>query len=91
MLMTSPEISRRVPVSFSRLIDNPAANWCYRSEPETNTNNRTIPVPRGRLLGGSSAINGLVYVRGQSLDYDMWAQLGNRGWSFDDVLPIFKR
>ena len=81
----------RVPVSFSRLIDNPAANWCYRSEPEDGTAQRVIPVPRGRLLGGSSSINGLVYVRGQARDYDTWAQLGNRGWSFDDVLPVFKR
>ena len=80
-----------VPVSFSRLIDNPKANWCYASEPEPAMAKRSIPVPRGRLLGGSSAINGLVYVRGQRLDYDTWAQLGNRGWSFDDVLPIFQR
>ena len=81
----------RVPVSFSKLIDDPAANWCYRSEPEQSMRNRPIPVPRGRLLGGSSSINGLVYVRGQRLDYDAWAQLGNRGWSYEDVLPIFKR
>jgi choline dehydrogenase-like flavoprotein len=81
----------RIPVSFSKLIDNPKANWCYRSEPEEGMKNRPIPVPRGRLLGGSSSINGLVYVRGQRLDYDTWAQLGNRGWSYDDVLPIFKR
>ena len=80
----------RVPVSFSLLIDNPAANWCYRSEPESGTNDRHIPIPRGKLLGGSSAINGLVYVRGQQLDYDTWAQLGNRGWSYADVLPFFK-
>ena len=79
-----------MPVSFSLLIDNPAANWCYRSEPESGTNNRHIPIPRGKLLGGSSAINGLVYVRGQQLDYDTWAQLGNRGWSYADVLPFFK-
>ncbi|MDG2075641.1 MAG: GMC family oxidoreductase N-terminal domain-containing protein, partial [Arenicellales bacterium] len=81
----------RVPVSFSLLIDNPAANWCYRSEPEAGTNDRHIPIPRGKLLGGSSAINGLVYVRGQQLDYDTWAQLGNRGWSYADVLPFFKK
>ena len=81
----------RVPVSFSLLIDNPAANWCYRSEPEAGTNERQIPIPRGKLLGGSSAINGLVYVRGQQLDYDTWAQLGNRGWSYADVLPFFKK
>jgi choline dehydrogenase len=78
-------------VGFSKLIDNPAANWCYESEPEASTGNRKIPVPRGRLLGGSSSINGMVFVRGQSHDYDMWAQLGNRGWSYTDVLPLFKR
>lgn len=81
----------RFPVSFGLLIDNPTANWCYRSEPEETTANRRIPVPRGKLLGGSSAINGLVFVRGQPLDYDTWGQLGNRGWSFQDVLPIFRR
>ena len=81
----------RVPVSFAWLIDNPAANWCYRSEPEAGTNDREIPIPRGKLLGGSSAINGLVHVRGQQLDYDTWAQFGNGGWSFADVLPFFKK
>ena len=80
-----------VPVSFSKLIDHPSANWCYRSEPEPASAGRAIPVPRGRLLGGSSAINGLVFVRGQALDFDTWAQLGNRGWSYEDVLPVFKR
>jgi choline dehydrogenase len=81
----------RFPISFGLLIDDPAANWCYRSAPEPNTNNREIPVPRGKLLGGSSAINGLVYVRGQPLDYDTWAQMGSRGWSWQDVAPIFRR
>jgi len=81
----------RIPVGFAKLIDNPAANWCYESEPEDATNMRKIPVPRGRLLGGSSSINGMVFVRGQSHDYDTWAQLGNRGWSYTDVLPLFKR
>ena len=81
----------RMPASFGLLISDPAANWCYASTPEPATANREIPVPRGKLLGGSSSINGLVYVRGQPLDYDTWAQRGNRGWSFDDVLPIFKR
>ena len=80
-----------IPVSFGLLIDHPSANWRYFSEPEAGTANREIPVPRGKLLGGSSAINGLVYVRGQPLDYDTWAQLGNRGWSFEDVLPVFRR
>lgn len=81
----------RLPVSFGLLIYNPAANWCYESEPEEGTARRNIPVPRGKLLGGSSSINGLVYVRGQPLDYNSWAQSGNRGWSWDDVAPLFKR
>ena len=80
-----------IPVGFAKLIDNPAANWLYQSEPEETTGGRRIPVPRGKLLGGSSAINGMVFVRGQSHDYDHWAQLGNRGWSYDDVLPFFKQ
>ncbi|MBK48604.1 MAG: choline dehydrogenase [Acidobacteria bacterium] len=81
----------RLPVSFGLLIDNPAANWRYFSEPEAGTANRAIPVPRGKLLGGSSSINGLVYVRGQTLDYETWAQLGCRGWSWSDVEPLFQR
>jgi choline dehydrogenase len=80
-----------VPVSFGLFIDHPGVNWRFSSVPEENTANRRIPVPRGKLLGGSSAINGLVFVRGQPLDYDSWAQMGNRGWSFSDLLPIFKR
>jgi choline dehydrogenase len=80
----------RVPISFARFINRPGVNWLYTSEPEANTGGRRIPVPRGRMLGGSSAINGMVWVRGQRQDYDHWAQLGNRGWSYQDVLPIFK-
>lgn len=80
-----------IPVGFSKLIDNPAANWCYEAEADPAMADRKLPVPRGRLLGGSSSINGLVFVRGQQLDYDTWAQLGNRGWSFTDVLPAFRR
>ena len=81
----------RFPVSFGLLIDNPAANWRFSSDPEPGTANRKIPVPRGKLLGGSSSINGLVFVRGQPLDYDTWGQMGNRGWSYQDVLPVFRR
>ena len=81
----------RLPISFGLLIDNPTANWRFQSEPEPGTANRRIPVPRGKMLGGSSSINGLVYVRGQHLDYDTWAQLGNRGWSWQDVEPLFRR
>ncbi len=80
----------RIPVGFARLIDNPAANWLYSSEPDEGTGQRRIPIPRGKLLGGSSSINGMVFVRGQSQDYDTWAQLGNRGWSYREVLPIFR-
>ena len=81
----------RLPVGSARLITNPAANWLYSAEPEANTNGRRIPVPRGKLLGGSSAINGMAFVRGQAQDFDTWAQLGNIGWSYEDVLPFFKR
>ena len=80
-----------IPVGSARLITNPAANWLYCAEPEANTNGRRIPVPRGKLLGGSSAINGMAFVRGQAQDFDTWAQMGNRGWSYEDVLPFFKR
>ncbi|MFZ0849854.1 MAG: GMC family oxidoreductase N-terminal domain-containing protein, partial [Hyphomicrobiaceae bacterium] len=81
----------RFPISFGLLIHNPRANWLYESDPEPGTANRAIPVPRGKLLGGSSAINGLVWVRGQPLDYDTWAQMGARGWSWQDVAPLFTR
>ncbi len=80
----------RVPISFARFINQPGVNWLYSSEPEAATGGRNIPVPRGRMLGGSSAINGMVWVRGQRQDYDHWAQLGNRGWSYQDVLPVFR-
>jgi choline dehydrogenase len=81
----------RIPIGYAKLINNPAANWLYTAEPEANTNGRRLPVPRGRVLGGSSAINGMAFVRGQAQDFDTWAQLGNRGWSYKDVLPFFKR
>ena len=81
----------RIPISYAKLINNPAANWLYTSEPEANTNGRRLPVPRGRLLGGSSSINGMAFVRGQAQDFDTWAQMGNQGWSYADVLPFFKR
>ena len=81
----------KVPVGVAKMIDDPAVNWCYDSEPDEGSGGRRIAVPRGRMLGGSSSINGMVYIRGQAQDYDHWAQLGNRGWSYQDVLPIFKR
>ncbi len=81
----------RIPIGYARLLTNPKANWLYSAEPEPNTKGRRIPVPRGRLLGGSSAINGQAFVRGQAQDFDSWAQMGNRGWSYSDVLPFFKK
>jgi choline dehydrogenase len=81
----------RIPIGFAKLINNPVANWLYTAEPETNTNGRKLAVPRGKMLGGSSSINGMAFVRGQAQDFDTWAQMGNQGWSFDDVLPFFKR
>lgn len=80
-----------VPVGTSKMIDDPAVNWCFKSEPDEGSGGRRIDVPRGKMMGGSSSINGMVYMRGQPQDYDHWAQLGNRGWSYQDVLPIFRR
>jgi choline dehydrogenase len=81
----------RIPAGVAKLIDNPAVNWCYRAEPDDGSGQRRIEVPRGKMLGGSSSINGMVFVRGQRQDYDHWAQLGCRGWSYQDVLPLFKK
>ncbi len=80
-----------IPAGFMKLLDHPTLSWQFRAEPDAGTAGRAIIYPRGRGLGGSSSINGLIYVRGQPEDYDHWAQLGNRGWSFDDVLPYFKK
>lgn len=80
-----------IPLGFAFTMKNPQFSWCYKSEPEPHMNNRCIDQPRGKLLGGSSSINGMVYIRGQREDYDHWAELGNKGWAFDDLLPIFKR
>ena len=80
-----------IPVGFSKLLVNPKYNWMFNTEPEPNCHGRSIPIPRGKTLGGSSSINGMLYVRGNPLDYDTWAQFGNRGWSYDGVLPYFKK
>ena len=80
-----------VPAGFMKLLDHPTLTWGYHAEPDPGTAGRAILYPRGRVLGGSSSINGLIYVRGQPEDFDHWAQLGNRGWAFDDVLPYFKK
>ena len=80
-----------IPVGYFKTIHNPSVDWCYKTEPDPGLNGRSIEGPRGKVLGGSSSLNGLLYVRGQSQDYDRWAQMGNRGWGWDDVLPLFKR
>ena len=67
------------------------SNWNYTTVPQPHLDGRRLQWPRGKVLGGSSSINGMLYVRGQGRDYDGWAQLGNRGWSFEDVLPYFKK
>jgi len=80
-----------IPAGLLSLMTNPAVNWNYSSEPEEGTAGRAIHWPRGRVLGGSSSINGMLYVRGNPSDYDTWAQMGCRGWSYEDVLPLFKK
>ncbi|HET6184157.1 MAG TPA: choline dehydrogenase [Acetobacteraceae bacterium] len=80
-----------MPAGFAKLMNNPRFNWCFETEPDPNVDNRRIPIPRGKTLGGSSSINGMLYVRGNPLDYETWAQLGNRGWSYEAVLPYFKK
>jgi len=80
-----------IPLGYGKLFDNAKVNWLYASEPEPELNNRSIIQPRGKVLGGSSSINGLLYVRGQHEDFDRWRQLGNQGWGFADVLPYFRR
>ncbi|MBX9591512.1 MAG: choline dehydrogenase [Hyphomonadaceae bacterium] len=80
-----------IPAGYYRNFSNPAVTWQFGCGPEPHLDGRIIPWPRGRVLGGSSAINGLLYVRGQAQDFDVWRQLGNVGWSYQDVLPYFKR
>ncbi len=80
-----------IPAGFMKLLDHPTLTWGYHAEPDPGTAGRAILYPRGRVLGGSSSINGLIYVRGQPEDFDHWAQLGNRGWGWDDLLPYFKK
>ncbi len=86
---TSPII--HIPLGFAFLMKHPALNWCYQTEPEPHMNDRTLAWPRGKVLGGTSSINGMVYIRGQPEDYDHWHTLGNDGWSYEEVLPYFRR
>lgn len=80
-----------VPVGYLYTIGNPRTDWCFKTEAEPGLNGRSILYARGKVLGGCSSINAMIYMRGQKSDYDHWAALGNRGWSWDDVLPVFKR
>ena len=70
---------------------NPAVDWCYKTEADPGLNGRSLSYPRGKVLGGCSSINGMIYMRGQASDYDGWRQMGNEGWGWDDVLPYFKK
>jgi choline dehydrogenase len=80
-----------IPLGFGKTFADPSVNWCYETEPDAGAGDRRVFWPRGKVLGGSSSINGMVYIRGQAEDFDYWRQLGNTGWSFEDVLPYFKR
>ncbi len=80
-----------IPVGYLYAMGNPRADWCFKTEAEPGLNGRALNYPRGKVIGGCSAINGMIYMRGQSSDYDHWRQLGNPGWGWDDVLPYFKR
>ena len=78
-----------IPVGYYKTMHNPKVDWCFHTEKDETMNNRSIRYPRGKTLGGSSSINGLLWIRGQSNDYDNWRQQGNTGWGWDDVLPYF--
>jgi choline dehydrogenase-like flavoprotein len=80
-----------IPVGYLFAIGNPRADWCFKTEAEAGLNGRALNYPRGKTIGGSSAINAMIYMRGQAADYDHWRQLGLSGWGWDDVLPVFKR
>ena len=94
LLEAGPEDSNiwiHVPLGYGKLFKEKSVNWMYQTEPEPGLNGRQVFQPRGKVLGGSSSINGLLYVRGQHEDYDRWRQRGNVGWGYDDVLPYFKK
>ncbi len=80
-----------IPVGYLFAIGNPRSDWCFKTEPEAGLNGRVLNYPRGKAIGGSSAINAMIYMRGQAADYDHWRQLGLAGWGWDDVLPYFKK
>src|ERR1700728_4400566 len=80
-----------IPVGYLFAIGNPRSDWCFKTDPEEGLNGRSLSYPRGKALGGSSAINAMIYMRGQAADYDHWSQRGLTGWGWDDVLPFFKQ
>ena len=80
-----------LPIGYAKTMWDPKLNWKFQTEPDPGVNNRQIYWPRGKTLGGSSSINGLIFIRGQKEDYDTWRDLGNPGWGWDDVLPYFKK
>ena len=80
-----------IPIGYLYTIANPRTDWCYHTEPDAGLNGRSIGYARGKVLGGCSSINAMIYMRGQKSDYDFWAESGNRGWGWDDVLPVFKK
>src|SRR5579859_1111955 len=86
---TNPWI--HIPLGYGKLFNDPKVNWLYQTEPQKELNGRKIKQPRGKVLGGSSSINGLVYIRGQRQDFDQWRDRGNPGWGYDDLLPYFIR
>ncbi|GHC66738.1 GMC family oxidoreductase [Limoniibacter endophyticus] len=80
-----------IPVGYLYCISNPRTDWCFTTEPEEGLNGRSLAYPRGRVLGGCSSINGMIYMRGQAQDYDRWRQMGCEGWGWSDVLPFFRK
>jgi choline dehydrogenase-like flavoprotein len=80
-----------IPVGYLYLMGNPRADWCFKTAAEPGLNGRSLAYPRGKVLGGCSSINGMIYMRGQARDYDRWRQMGNAGWSWEEVLPYFKK
>src|ERR1700744_745689 len=80
-----------VPVGFAKLFTNPKYNWMYDPDPEPDIEGRRMFTPRGKTLGGSSSINGMIYLRGVPTDFNHWRQMGNAGWGYDDVLPFFRK
>ncbi|MBL4720835.1 MAG: GMC family oxidoreductase N-terminal domain-containing protein, partial [Alphaproteobacteria bacterium] len=80
-----------IPAGYIKLLEHPKVTWGFKADKNSGLNGREIPYPRGKVLGGSSSINGLIYIRSQPEDYDHWSQMGNRGWGASDVFPYFRK